>query len=274
MKKLLPLLCIISAILLCGTACLSTETSHGQNSGVNSEIQDSATSNDVRDEDDGGTEICTIDFSDKTYIAFGDSITYGADYTRGYAAMDNPYPTLVAQELKLKSFKNAGSSGATLIENNVGVGCIANIISSTITNYDIISVLGGVNDYNRSLPLGSFGDIDKTTIYGSLDCIAKYLTTTFENSFIFFMTPYKANFHNSNCLTNNSQGYNLQNVANAVKQVANKYNLPVLDLFKDGQYELEMYNSGSDGLHPSQEFVTNYTAPQIARFIKENYKQQ
>lgn len=231
-------------------------------------------SNKKQDNNNSTETSVTIDFSEKTYIAFGDSITYGADYTRGYAQMDNPYPTLVAQELKLKSFKNAGSSGATLIENNVGVGCIANIISSTTTNYDIISVLGGVNDYNRSLPLGSFGDTDKTTIYGSLDSIATYLTDTFENSFIFFMTPYRANFHNSHCLTNNSQGYNLQSVANAVKQVANKYNLPVLDLFKDGQYELEMYNSGSDGLHPSQEFVTNYTAPQIAQFINTNYKQK
>ena len=36
--------------------------------------------------------------------------------------------------------------------------------------------------------------------------------------------------------------------------------------------ELEMYNANSDGIHPSQEFVREYTAPQIAEFIKENYK--
>lgn len=290
MKKLLPLLCFILAILLCGTTCLSAETSHDQNSGVNSEIQDSgseiqdsttsndrqddSSSSDIHGEDDSGAEICAIDFSDKTYIAFGDSITYGADFTRGYAAMDNPYPTLVAEELKLKSFTNAGWSGATLIENDLGLGCIANSVCGIKKTFDIISVLGGVNDYNRCLPLGALGDKDKSTVYGSLDCIATYLTTNFDNSFIFFMTPYKEFLHKTSCLTDNSQGYNLQDVANAIKQVANKYNLPVLDLFNDGQFELEMTKSSSDGIHPSQQFVTDYTAPQIARFIKENYKQQ
>ena len=85
---------------------------------------------------------------------------------------------------------------------------------------------------------------------------------------MFFMTPYKL----VGWSNNNSSGYNLNNVAQAVKEVANKYNIPVLDMFNLGQFELEMYNEDSDGVHPSQEFFKNYTAPQIAQFIKDNYK--
>lgn len=215
-----------------------------------------------------------VDFSAKTYIAFGDSITFGADYTRSYAQMDNPYSELVARTLGMKSYKNAGVSGATLCSNTLDLACMSDIVLNNKTSYDVISLLGGVNDYNRDLPLGSCGDTENTTIYGSLDVIAKYLTTNFSDSFIFFMTPYRAYWCGVHCLSQNSQGYNLEDVANAVKQVANKYNLPVLDLFNEGQFELEMYASGSDGLHPSQEFITNYTAPQIAQFIRDNYKQK
>lgn len=212
-----------------------------------------------------------VDFTEKTYIAFGDSITFGADYSRNYAQMNDPYPKLVASILDMKSYKNAGVSSATLAAHATRPNITSNILSLT-DNYDIISVLGGVNDYDNDLPLGKLGDTTYETIYGSLEMIANYLTTNFSDSYIFFMTPLKCNWwHYGHWSSNNSQGYNLENVVIAVKQVANKYSIPVLDLFSDGQFELEMYNASSDGLHPSQDFVTNYTAPQIAEFLRINY---
>ena len=223
-------------------------------------------------ENDSDTIITTpVDFSDKTYIAFGDSITYGADYSNDYAQMSNAYPELVANALNLKSFYNYGVSGATLASNELNLGCISNNVLTSTTTYDIISVMGGVNDYNRNLPLGSVEDKDNTTIYGALNVIAEYLTENFANSYIFFITPYKAIIGGKHYLTNNTQGYNLRDVADAVKEVASNYDLPVLDLFNDGQFENEMYNFNSDGIHPSQEFVQKYTAPQITQFIKNNY---
>ncbi len=39
------------------------------------------------------------DFSELTYVAIGDSITAGADSTRGYAPMDYPYPELVKERV-------------------------------------------------------------------------------------------------------------------------------------------------------------------------------
>lgn len=214
----------------------------------------------------------SIDFGSKTYLAFGDSITFGAEYSKSYSQMDNPYPKLVSEQLGLKSYKNNGVSGATFVRSNINdFKCITDYVTSFNKSYDIISVNGGVNDFARSLPLGTINDTEVDTIYGSLDVIASFLTTNFSDSYIFFMTPYKAIIGDKHYLVNNSQGYNLRDVANAVIDVANKYSLPVLDLFNYGQYELEMYESYSDGIHPSQEFVKKYTAPQIAQFIKDNY---
>ncbi len=214
-----------------------------------------------------------VDFSNKSYVAFGDSITYGADYTRSYAQMDNSYPELVASSLKMQDYSNLGQSGSTLVSNVPNRGCISSIVSSYTGDGDVISVMGGVNDYAVSTPLGSINDTTAESIYGALDMIASTLKEKCPNSFVFFMTPYKCILSGNSCMTDNSQGYNLQDVANAVKLVANKYDIPVLDMFACGKYEVkEMCTTGSDGLHPSQSFVTKYTAPQIAKFIHDNYR--
>lgn len=258
MKKFISIISVVFiCVMILSLSLLFFSKSNNEDNNNNSEIQN-----------------VTIDFSDKTYIAFGDSITFGADYTRGYAQMDNPYSELVASILGMKSYKNAGVSGATLSTNTLDLACISDIVLSNNTSYDVISLLGGVNDFNRDLPLGHYGDTENTTIYGSLDVIARFLTTNFSDSFVFFMTPYREYWNGVHCLSQNSQGYNLEDVANAVTQIAHKYFLPVLDLFNLGQFELEMFSSSSDGLHPSQEFIANYTAPQIAQFIKTNYKQK
>ena len=207
-----------------------------------------------------------IDFSKLTYVAFGDSITYGADYTRNYAQMDNPYPKLVSEKLKLSSVKNLGVSGATFVANDLNRVCMTDNILSFDENADIISVMLGVNDYACSLPLGTITDTSNTTIYGSLNLIAKHLTTVYKDSFVFFMTPYKTTY-------NSNSEYQLIDVVKAVKEVADLYDISVLDMYNLGKYELEMYNASSDGIHPSQDFITTYTAPQIAEFIKQNYKQ-
>lgn len=260
MKKFLSIIGIVLFVVLCASCFITPRNENIFNS--NNGLDNSTTS-------DSQVE---IDFSDKTYLAFGDSITWGADYSRAYARMDNPYPELVTSELGLKSHVNLAVSGATLCANNLNLVCMTDRIVSYTQSADIVSVLMGVNDFNRSLPLGTIEDCSNTTVYGALNLIAKHFQTYYKNSFVFFMTPYKVAFSGKDSFTENSQGYNLLNVANAIKEVANNYGYPVLDLFNVGKYELEMYNADNDGIHPSQEFIRNYTAPQVAQFIKENYK--
>lgn len=43
-------------------------------------------------------------------------------------------------------------------------------------------------------------------------------------------------------------------------------------MYSVSEYEnVEMNNSNSDGLHPSQSFMRNYATPKMVAFIKENY---
>jgi lysophospholipase L1-like esterase len=79
------------------------------------------------------------------------------------------------------------------------------------------------------------------------------------------MTPYQTTIRKSN-------QYSLSDVAKAVKKVAALYDIPVLDMYSLGNYALEMNQDDSDGVHPSQEFIAEYTAPQIAEFLRRNYE--
>lgn len=207
-----------------------------------------------------------VDYTDLSYVAFGDSITYGIDGINGNR-MSNPYPDLVAYELNLKSVINNAVSGAVFCSNTLDRINMTQIILNFKGDADIISVLLGVNDKFLSLPLGTTASRDNLTIYGSLHLICDYLIENYSDSFIFFMTPFK--YEDYDFL--NDEGYVLKDVANAINWVCGKYNIPVLDMYNLGNYEVEMYLEESDGIHPSQEFVRKYTAPQIVKFIRNNY---
>ena len=253
MKKILKTICIFVACLTTFSlvvSCFNSKHSSSTSSNSSSSIEE------------------TVDFSNKTYISFGDSITYGANPFKHYSQIENPYPKLVSNLLGFKSYNNPAVSGATLCTNNKNLYCMSDVILSTTIQYDIVSILLGFNDYNNNLPLGTINDSECSTIYGALNRIAKHFEMHYSNSFVFFMTPYKSRNWN----TTNNAGYNLSDVSQAVKEVAKKYDILVLDMFNLGQFELEMYNADSDGVHPSQEFFENYTAPQIVEFIRKNYK--
>lgn len=208
-----------------------------------------------------------VDFSKLAYCAFGDSITEGAGLeNKGYS-----YPSQVGNILGCQ-VTNKGVSGSSLAYDS-SRHCIAyDVMQNTKLGgkYDIISVTGGSNDKALALPLGTINDNTYNTIYGSLNVIADSLTKTYPNAFIFFMTPIK----NPTCDVINSENYNLLDICNAIKQVASKFNFPVLDLYNTSQYEdvdCGMNSEGSDGWHPHKEFISQYMAPQIAQFIKDNY---
>ena len=260
MKKILTI--IVSAILFLGLIGICV--------GLILDSADTNAPSSSEQEPPSSEESKNVDFTALTYCAFGDSITWGYDRLTD-AQMENPYSKLVASSLSLKAFKNAGINGLTFVSNVAGRGCIAETVISETKQYDIISVMCGVNDYTLSTPIGTLDDNTTSSIYGSLDVIATTLKENNPNAFIFFMTPYQSG-HSGNCLENNSAGYNLLDVANAVKAVANKYGIPVLDMFNEGKFELYgMYAENSDKVHPNQDFVTRYTAPQIVDFIRANY---
>ena len=208
------------------------------------------------------------DFSNMRYLAFGDSITQGD----GLVSSKDSYPCVVSDILGCEVV-NKGISGSTLGYTSER-HCIADTVIDVCSNdkdFQIISVMGGTNDVWWNIPLGTIKDNSHDTIYGSLNLIASYLKTNYKDAFIFFMTP----LQNNHTDYVNDAGYTLRDIANAVRLVGNKYNIPVLDMFNEGRFEeveSGMYNPDCDGTHPLKEYVHDYMSPQIAQFIKDNYK--
>lgn len=211
-----------------------------------------------------------IDCSALSYAAFGDSITYGADFTNAYVQMPTPYPAAVAKLLGLASHTNYGVGGAVLATNTRGYFSMTEVITSTTEPYDIVSVMGGINDFNAGLPLGTAADTTADTVYGALDVIARHLTTHYPDALLFFMTPYPEYYGGLSTYKKNAAGYYLAQLAQAVKVVAARYDILVLDLYAIGGFETVMYNEDCDGLHPNQDFILAKTAPQIAAFIQKH----
>ncbi len=213
--------------------------------------------------------ICCKDYSSLTYVAFGDSITYGVDgnFRSGEGRiMKDPYPQLVGQTLNFNVVNNKAISGATLCANSGRTNMTEHILSFS-GDADVISVMLGVNDYQMLCALGTPESRDNTTVYGSLHLVASYLTEKYPNAFVFFMTPFQYRIGEND----RGAGYKLPDVAAAVKLVAAEYDIPVLDMYTLGKYEIEMNQSQNDGIHPSQQHHKEYTAPLIAEFIVKNH---
>lgn len=207
-----------------------------------------------------------VDFSSMTYVALGDSITAGSrgklsGVFSGY--MDAPYCELVKEELGLKSVKNYGVSNSTI---SSGDGYVSPMVEryNEMEDADIVSVMGGINDYGKPVSLGTISDTETTTFYGALNTLAKGLKEKYSNAFIFFMTPLSVpNFAPL-----------LQKYCQAIKEVCARYSILVLDTNSLCDFSQEYNADGyiGDGVHPSEEFHKKVLAPTISKFIKNNYK--
>lgn len=122
---------------------------------------------------------------------------------------------------------------------------------------DIIGIFGGTNDYGHGFaPIGQPGDTDVYSFYGALNHLYTYLLETYPEAFIFVMTP--THRLREDCLR--GDGYKpemlpLKGYVEIIREVAEKYSLPVLDLYAESGINpaipalRERYMP--DGLHPN-----------------------
>lgn len=217
--------------------------------------------------------ISALRFNGWKMNCLGDSITYGYIPDSG-AQMSKPYPNIVKSILGLAECRNYGISGSTLAVNSGNYHPMCIRYANMDDDADIVLVFGGTNDYGRAVytpTLGTITDTANTTVYGALNILCEGLITKYPKAFIFLCTPLKR----ADKTAANDGGYTLEDVANAIREVGNKYGIPVLDLnYKGGFYignaTFRMQYGGNDKLHPNQAFDMEHLAPMIARFIDSN----
>lgn len=183
----------------------------------------------------------------KTWVSYGDSITAHERWQPGVSA----YLGL--------NHVNCGVSGTCIGGNGPdAMWRDARLGPVILANPDIVTILGGVNDYALSIPLGSESDLlapyvnkDINKFYGAYSYIIEYLLNWKPSLKIVLMTTMWAQDEAVNPTTN----LTTRDYAKAVKNIAWFYGLTCVDL--RGEMGLSKYNASVyldvEKVHPSVE---------------------
>jgi lysophospholipase L1-like esterase len=124
---------------------------------------------------------------------------------------------------------------------------------------DAVVVFGGTNDFGHGdAPLGEFSDRTQDTFYGACHVLFEYLINTYPEATIVVMTP----LHRGNEDNVRGDGFKpvgtiapLVTYVNIIKEVAEYYSLPVLDMWSVSGIQPKVpvikQKYCPDGLHPN-----------------------
>jgi len=187
----------------------------------------------------------------------GDSITQGV----GTSSNDAIYLNLLKQELNLAMVRNYGISGTRIATQQgkpispdyefVDKNDFCKRFSQMDDDAEIVVVFGGTNDFGHGdAPLGEFSDRTPNTFYGACHYLFSGLVKKYLGKPIVIITP----LHRVG--ENNSKGSApLKEYVNIIREVAEYYSLPVLDLYAISGLQPEIKEIQDkyipDGLHPN-----------------------
>ena len=180
----------------------------------------------------------------------GDSITQGGFDT--YYRFDN----IISRETGAICH-NYGVSGTHIAKGKPDSFCDRAPFMDYDT--DLIVIFGGTNDYNYGAPIGEMSDRDDSTFYGALHTLLSYVIERVTAAKVVMVTPLHRQVEDvigTECGNPEKAGVLLDYV-NAIRDVAEYYSVPVLDLYKNSGITAAipsiMQQLMPDGLHPNDE---------------------
>ena len=203
----------------------------------------------------------------------GDSITEGA----GTSSHDKMFTMLIEREYGAIC-QNYGIGGTRIARQKTPTEekwdrDFISRVPEMDNDADIVVVFGGTNDFGHGdAPLGTMSDRTPYTFYGALHCLYTALTEKYPGVPVVILTP----LHRWN--EDSPKGDNkpapvgtLKEYVNIIREVAEYYSLPVLDLFKESGLQPKIpviqQKYVPDGLHPNDD-GNAILAHKIARFLE------
>lgn len=193
----------------------------------------------------------------------GDSITQGV----GASSPETVYHAVLKRDAGLAQARNYGISGTRFAiqkgteerpkDDYVDINSFSERFHMMDDDADVVVVFGGTNDYGHGdAPLGGFSDRTPDTFYGACHYLFSGLIKKYLGKQIVIMTPLHRTGEYKNTGSQKTVGVGtLKEYVNIIREVAEYYSLPVLDLYASSglQPEVpeikEMYIP--DGLHPN-----------------------
>lgn len=195
----------------------------------------------------------------------GDSITAGS----GVSSPDKIYCSLLMKNAELKAANNYGIGGTRFAiqkgtdfrpkDNFVDINSFSERFDIMDENADMVVVFGGTNDYGHGdAPLGSFEDRTPDTFYGACHYLFSGLIKKFLGKPIIIMTPlHRVGEMNTKREDKAYEFGTLRDYVEIIREVAEYYSLPILDMYKVSGLQPEIAEIKSkyvpDGLHPNDE---------------------
>ncbi len=195
-----------------------------------------------------------MDLKNKKINFLGDSITEGV----GTACREEIYLNLIREAEGLAEARNYGISGTRLAVQN-GPEDWGPAYSVRYTEMDddadIVVVFGGTNDFGHgNAPIGQFTDRVNTTYYGACHVLMQGLIEKYPAAVIVFMTPLHRLTEDEPSM---GTGLTLKAYVDIIKEVAQFYSIPVLDLYAmsgiQPRVPVQQEKYCPDGLHPNGE---------------------
>ena len=187
--------------------------------------------------------------------AIGDSITHA-----------NAYQQEVLKKLNIGNYEFNAIVGSCVATNDYPEVAFVDRYLNTSADCDLITIMGGINDCNNNIPIGSINNGDRATYIGGYQEIIEGLLTRNPSVriMLFTPTPYWKN------TTGRPFAGNLINYAEASKEVADYYGLPCLDLYhKMGVNEFTKNELMTDWIHYNAKGYTRM-GNLISSFIESN----
>ena len=215
----------------------------------------------------------------------GDSITESRTNQTLTTYNGGAYPKIIA-DLTNSSYANFAVGGGTLAEISTSGHQVVNDITNMNGNYDAIILSGGINDYWKNVPLGSYtegdytSDVNITTICGALESIFRQAINKWCGKPIMFVITHKIG---GTAFTPNTAGYTFDDVHEKIVGICHKYSIPYYDAYQDSGLNsyLDIMNTtymtaGASGrpdhTHPNEEAYKRYYVPQVISMVEENLK--
>lgn len=193
----------------------------------------------------------------------GDSITQGV----GASSPETIYHAVLKKEAGLAQTRNYGIGGTRFAiqkgtvkrpkDDYVDINSFCERFEEMDDDADVVVVFGGTNDYGHGdAPLGSFDDRTPDTFYGACHYLFRGLVKKYLGKPIVIMTPlHRLNELEIPDIKVSGDYGNLKVYTNIIREVAEYYSLPVLDLFATSGLQPEIKEIQEtyipDGLHPN-----------------------
>lgn len=195
----------------------------------------------------GASSYAGAQWAGALWTSYGDSITFQEEW-QGFVA---DALTLTHTALGVGGRTISGTSGMNIQAN----------VDTIATDQELLTVMGGTNDWAQDYPLGTPDSVDVSTFYGALNVMYERLQTRLPTCRIVAMTPpYGELIDLSSRPTwadgaTNAHGLTIRDYAEAVRDAAKRWGIPVADVNADegvNPVNLDLYRKDDGGrLHPN-----------------------